>query len=45
MCGIAGFWDLNNKFRPDTLKNIIVKMRDCLKERGPDDSNYWIDGP
>ena len=43
MCGITGFWDLKNIYSSQDLKNIINKMKACLKSRGPDDSGIWID--
>jgi len=39
MCGIVGTWDFKNKINPEILK----KMRDTLKHRGPDDAGFFID--
>ncbi len=36
MCGIAGFCDFTKK----SNKQILVKMTDVLRHRGPDDSGY-----
>lgn len=36
MCGIAGYWGLNDK-------SLLERMTDVLKPRGPDDSGYFMD--
>jgi asparagine synthase (glutamine-hydrolysing) len=43
MCGINGQLNLNNQ-KPIEV-NILIKMRDSLIHRGPDDSGYYTDGP
>ncbi len=40
MCGIAGW--VNTEDNLISKENIIKKMTDTLKERGPDDYNYYI---
>jgi len=39
MCGIVGAWTPQNKIN----KDILLKMRDSLSHRGPDDSGFYID--
>lgn len=39
MCGIVGIWDFKNKINPEILK----RMSDILKHRGPDDTGLFID--
>mgnify|MGYP000123671635 CR=1 FL=1 len=41
MCGIAGFWDRNNKTQD--LKKEIIAMTNSLAHRGPDDEGIFID--
>ncbi|WP_395057509.1 asparagine synthase (glutamine-hydrolyzing) [Flavobacterium sp.] len=40
MCGINGIFHLNNK---SADKNQLVKMRDVLEHRGPDDAGVFIE--
>ncbi|MDF2676260.1 MAG: hypothetical protein K0Q97_553 [Bacillota bacterium] len=40
MCGITGW--VNTEDNLISKENIIIKMTDTLKERGPDDYNYYI---
>lgn len=40
MCGINGIFHLNNK---QVDPNQLIKMRDILEHRGPDDSGIYID--
>ena len=40
MCGINGILHLNNKFVDE---NQLIKMRDALEHRGPDDAGLFID--
>ncbi|KKP24464.1 MAG: Asparagine synthetase [candidate division TM6 bacterium GW2011_GWF2_28_16] len=41
MCGIAGFINLNNKnFEID--KNLLFKMQEKIRHRGPDDAGIWL---
>jgi asparagine synthase (glutamine-hydrolysing) len=42
MCGIVGVWHLDG--RP-VLPDAVVRMRDALLNRGPDDAGLWTDGP
>jgi asparagine synthase (glutamine-hydrolysing) len=39
MCGIVGIIDYENNIE----KELLVKMRDSLEHRGPDDKGYFID--
>src|ERR1022692_4836301 len=39
MCGIAGYYSINQKFSSPDLK----KMTDCLKHRGPDADGFFSD--
>ena len=41
MCGIAGYINKSNKFRPD--RNLVKKMTDQLIHRGPDAEGQWTD--
>lgn len=41
MCGIAGVIDLN--LRETVTESTIVRMCDCIRHRGPDDSGIFID--
>lgn len=38
MCGISGFID----FRKNTSSDVVVKMKDALSHRGPDDSDIFF---
>lgn len=41
MCGIAGFINIKNKnFEVD--QNLLFKMQENIKHRGPDDSGFWV---
>jgi asparagine synthase (glutamine-hydrolysing) len=40
MCGINGIFHLNNK---QVDQNQLIKMRDIMEHRGPDDSGIYID--
>jgi len=39
MCGIAGIVDFNNKVN----REFLIKMREALIHRGPDETGLWID--
>jgi len=41
MCGIAGLITKNN--RSNVLKELVIRMRDTLGHRGPDDVGIYID--
>lgn len=41
MCGIAGYINKSNKYRPD--RNLVKKMTDQMIHRGPDAEGQWID--
>jgi asparagine synthase (glutamine-hydrolysing) len=43
MCGISGFWQLNNDFSEENFNSIISKMSNSLSHRGPNDTGSWID--
>ncbi|MBK8563708.1 MAG: asparagine synthase (glutamine-hydrolyzing) [Saprospiraceae bacterium] len=43
MCGISGQLNFNN-FKPIDV-NLLVKMRDSLIHRGPDDAGIYVNGP
>ena len=38
MCGIVGIWDYKNKID----KDLLTKMRDTMRYRGPDDAGLFI---
>ncbi len=42
MCGIAGFW--KSKSGPETPRDVLQRMGNALRHRGPDDSGcFWDD--
>ena len=43
MCGVVGYWEINNISQSKNLKKIITSMKCGLENRGPDDSGIWID--
>jgi asparagine synthase (glutamine-hydrolysing) len=44
MCGIAGFWQPATPFSSlGERARTIVRMRDSLRHRGPDDGGDWMD--
>jgi asparagine synthase (glutamine-hydrolysing) len=42
MCGITGFFNPNGFNRAES-ETTLIKMRDRLVHRGPDDSGIWVD--
>ena len=42
MCGIAGFFTINNKRNTDEMVAIANKMANSIKHRGPDNSGVWV---
>lgn len=42
MCGIVGYWNKNNQPVSDQL---LIRMREMMYSRGPDDAGIWINGP
>ena len=40
MCGIIGYWSLNNISNSSVL---IEDMINTIKKRGPDDKGFWKD--
>ncbi|HEY3310891.1 MAG TPA: asparagine synthase (glutamine-hydrolyzing) [Anaerolineales bacterium] len=43
MCGITGFLDTTHSLHPDTQSNLVKRMSDSIRHRGPDDSGEWCD--
>ena len=45
MCGIAGYWKLNDRRESggDDGDALLRRMTDTLRRRGPDDEGYWSD--
>ena len=44
MCGIAGYWNINNKeHSAEALRANAELMNNMLRERGPDSSGIWSD--
>lgn len=43
MCGITGFVDGLSCEKNDVLINLVRRMADTLKHRGPDDKGEWVD--
>jgi asparagine synthase (glutamine-hydrolysing) len=43
MCGITGFIDFSNISNKDGMQKNILRMKDTLTHRGPDDSGVWYD--
>jgi asparagine synthase (glutamine-hydrolysing) len=43
MCGITGFFDTTRSTPADSLSNIVTRMSDSIRHRGPDDSGAFID--
>ena len=44
MCGIVGLLDPDRRFAPNVLGQIVGRMADTLRHRGPDSGGAWIDG-
>jgi len=45
MCGICGIVDSTQRIPREELGPLIVRMRDELTHRGPDDAGVWISPP
>lgn len=43
MCGIAGFWDVQQRHTTEQLDALVTPMRDALLHRGPDAGANWTD--
>ncbi len=43
MCGLAGYWDINNRFVTDSPEHIGEAMANAVRHRGPDSSGVWCD--
>ena len=41
MCGIAGFW--GSGFSVDEAAEVLRRMTDAIRHRGPDDAGQWLD--
>lgn len=41
MCGIAGYIDKSNRYRPD--RELLKRMTDKMVHRGPDAEGQWVD--
>jgi len=42
MCGIAGFFTVNNKRIKDEMVEIANRIADAIEHRGPDNGGVWI---
>lgn len=45
MCGIAGFWDVGNRFTGVEATIALSRMSGSLIHRGPDDEGHFYDKP
>src|ERR1700750_548186 len=48
MCGIAGFVESSSvsaPFSPDRSRDLVHRMCNVIRHRGPDDEGVWVDGP
>jgi asparagine synthase (glutamine-hydrolysing) len=43
MCGIVGLFDPDRRFAPTVLREVVARMGDALRHRGPDSEGDWID--
>jgi asparagine synthase (glutamine-hydrolysing) len=43
MCGIAGFVETRGSRSSDALRELVGRMVDVLRHRGPDDQGTWVD--
>ena len=43
MCGITGFWNLDQSQTNHEMTALVAGMRDIMRHRGPDDSGEWVD--
>jgi asparagine synthase (glutamine-hydrolysing) len=43
VCGIVGLFDPDRRFAPDALRDLVGRMRDSLRHRGPDSAGAWLD--
>src|SRR2546425_13184748 len=41
MCGIVGFWTSDGF--PEEPREVLARMTDAIRHRGPDDEGYWCD--
>ncbi len=42
MCGFTGVFDPSNQFREEQLQEVVGRMADTLRHRGPDDRGVWV---
>lgn len=42
MCGIAGFFTVNNRRSKDEMEKIARGMADAIEHRGPDSDGVWV---
>jgi len=42
MCGIVGFFTVNNRRSADEMLSIANGMANAIRHRGPDDSGVWV---
>lgn len=45
MCGIAGFFRLDNSPLPEASRHWLQDMTNAMVHRGPDGEGLWVDGP
>lgn len=43
MCGIVGFWDFRQQYKPNESASILEAMTGTLMHRGPDGQGLWHD--
>lgn len=43
MCGIVGLLDADRRFAPSALGDVVGRMGNTLRHRGPDSTGVWID--
>src|SRR5664280_2835295 len=43
MCGIAGLLESSSRNSPEVLREMVTRMADTLRHRGPDDGGAWVD--
>jgi asparagine synthase (glutamine-hydrolysing) len=43
MCGIAGYFERHADRSAEELSLVAREMGDCLRHRGPDDGDVWVD--
>ena len=43
MCGITGFCEISRERHAEELQATVIRMRDALHHRGPDDTGIWVE--